>query len=212
MERPYTRPDVPAPDVPWGGLHREASTMQVKGIAFLARQTMMTAEHGEARWREYLTQYAERVPFFQTPVLPITPIPADAFVALNDDIVKTFYRGDAGIYWHFGERSGHQALTAGQLRGAFQPGEYLRFLLFTPRIWKGYFDGGNLEATRAEGHVDVHLTGVPTPHRYYEDSVMGFAAGGMKVLGAKEPRFDVLKSFHRKDAEVLYRFHLPAAA
>jgi hypothetical protein len=182
--------------------------MHVKGIAFLARQAMMVAEHGEQKWRDYVTAYAERVPFFRNPVMPVTQIPAELFVAMQEDIVRTFYKGDPRTYWRFGEQSGRHAITQGQLRGVFGQGDYLRFLQFTPRVWKGYFDEGQFVALKGDSWADLHLTGVPVPHRYYEESVMAFASGALQALGMKQVRHDVLKSFKAGEREVLYRFHL----
>ncbi len=122
--------------------------MKVAGTAFLAREAMVSAEHGAAEWKAFLDGFAAREPFFRERVLPISKIPAEKFLALNEALVAHFYRKDPRPYWSFGVASAKHALTKGQLRTLFAPGELRRFLQFTPSIWKGYFDAGELLVRR----------------------------------------------------------------
>ncbi|XXF77347.1 hypothetical protein P2318_30495 [Myxococcaceae bacterium GXIMD 01537] len=184
--------------------------MEVKGVAFLARQQLMMEAFGEQVWREFLTGFAKQQPLFARPVMPMTLLPVDSFLALNDAIVQRFYRGDMHqAYWQFGERSAEYALRQGQLKAMFGPGDYKRFLQFTPGIWKGYFTEGVLqtEAPAGKGYTDLHITGVSIPHQYFEFAVMAFAKRGLEVLGAKNLRYETLKGFSRGDKVVHYRFH-----
>jgi hypothetical protein len=181
--------------------------MEVKGVAFLARQMMVVQERGEAAWRAFITEYAQQEPVFAQTVMPVTRLPVDAFVRFNEALVQRLYGGDNRVYWQFGVKSAEYALGQGQLKSVFAPGDYRRFILFTPGIWKGYFTEGELQARPDANYAELRITGVPRPHLYFELSVMGFAAGGLTFLGAKNLRFEALKGFSKGHNEVLYRFY-----
>jgi hypothetical protein len=182
--------------------------MEVKGVAFLARQLAVVQDHGEAAWRAFLADFAQREQIFAQPVMPVTRLPVDAFLRLNDALVERLYGGEPKAYWQFGVKSAEYALGQGQLKAVFAPGDYRRFLLFTPGIWKSYFTDGELQA-RAEGTaMELRIAHVPRAHIYFELSVMGFAAGGLMLLGAKSLRHEVLKGFSKGNTEVLYRFYV----
>ncbi len=183
--------------------------MHVRGVAYLAREGLMQEEFGAERWAQFTQTLAPRLTFLAAKVLPVSRIPVGEFLALNDAIVRTFYRGDDAIYWRFGEQSGEYALTH-QLKGLFAKDEVRKFLQFTPQIWKSYFDGGELTCEVAPQHVDIRIFGVPVKHVYFEYSVIGFARGGLALLGVSKPTPSRLKGFSAGDNEVLYRFAAPA--
>jgi hypothetical protein len=180
--------------------------MEVKGVAFLARQAMAEAAYGVEAWRRFLAEFSKQEPVFQQPVLPVTRLPVKAFLALNDALVRTFHGGDTRAYWQFGEASGRYALTQGQLRGMFEPGEFRRFLQFTPFIWKGYFTEGELQVLPGPDATELRILGVPHRHVYFEYAVMGFAKGGLLALGARALQVEAVQGYSRGDDGVLYRF------
>lgn len=185
--------------------------MEVKGVAFLARQMMMQQAFGEKVWRDFLAEFAKQEPVFAKPVMPLTLLPVQPFIRLNDALLQRFYKGDvAAGYWQFGEKSAEYALRQGQLKAMFGPGDYKRFMQFTPGIWKGYFTEGVLEAIapKGAGYTDLRITGVSSPHVYFEYAVMAFAKRGLEVLGAQNLRYEALKGYTRGDNEVHYRFHV----
>ncbi|RKH40940.1 hypothetical protein [Corallococcus sicarius] len=185
--------------------------MDVKGVAFLARQTMAVQAFGEAAWKSFLAEQAKRDPVFAQPIMPVTRIPADSFLRFNEALTQRFYAGDPKAYWQYGIKSAEYALGQGQLKTMFGKDDFRRFALFTPGIWKGYFTEGELTAQLQGTQLDLRITGVPRPHVYFELAVMGFAAGGLTYLsGRKEIPHEVLKGFSKGDLEVLYRFTLPA--
>ena len=185
--------------------------MEVKGVAFLARQAMAEATYGVEAWRRFLADFAKKEPVFQQPVLPVTRLPVQPFLALNDALVRTFHGGNVEQgYWQFGEASGHYALRQGQLRGMFEPGEFRRFLQFTPFIWKGYFTEGELQVLPGPEATELRIVGVPFHHVYFEFSVMGFAKGGLEVLGA-QVEVQPLQGYSRGDDGVAYRFRAAPA-
>lgn len=182
--------------------------MEVKGVAFLARQQMTVQTHGEQAWKDFLADIKKREPVFTQPVLPVTRIPVDAFLRFNEELLKRFYGGDPNAWWQFGIKSAEYALGQGQLKAMFSPGDFRRFLFFTPGIWKGYFTEGELEVLPGPGYTDLHIIKVPKPHVYFELSVMGFGWGGLTALGAKDLKHEVLKGYSRGDPDVLYRFNV----
>jgi hypothetical protein len=178
--------------------------MHVRGVAYLAREGLLQQEFGAQKWAAFLSGMRPRVAFLNAPILPVSRLPVDEFLALNQEIVRVFYGGDESVYWVFGEQSGEWALQ-NQLKGLFSKGEARKFLQFTPKIWSSYFDGGQLTAEVAPAHVDIRIFDVPVKHIYFEASVVGFAKGGLRALGASyEPQR--IKGFSQGDSEVLYRF------
>lgn len=177
--------------------------MHVKGNAWLARSEYLQKTFGDQRWKAFLATQ-KQVPFLQQQVLPISRIEAAEFLAVNDAIVRHFYAGDQQVYWRFGEQSAEWALR-NQLRTLFQPKEGRRFLQFSPTIYKGYFDGGELVTEAAGPDVDLVIRGVEPRHVYFEFSILGFAAGGLRVLEVPcEPK--CVLGYSKGDTEVRYRF------
>ncbi len=183
--------------------------MNVKGTAFLAREALMIAALGEGVWRDYIQTYAEGEPLFRHRIAPDTLIPAEAFLALNDDIVDRFYGGDPRAYWRFGERSAAFALTQGQLKGQFGPGDLQKFLAYTLSLWTSYFDEGDAQLqSSGDATVDLWISKVPIQHVYFEYTVMGFAEGGLKHVGARHPEPHCIRGFSQGDPDILYRFRI----
>ena len=180
--------------------------MDVKGVAFLARQAMAEETYGAAAWRDFLRRFAEREPVFAQPIMPVTRLPVPAFLALHEALVREFHGGDPQAYWRFGEAAGAHGLTHGRLKGLFQPGEFTRFLHFMPSSWRGYFTAGQLDVRDTPGGAELHIHGVPHPHLYFEYSIMGFVKAGLTTLGAKRVELEPLAGYSRGDPEVRYRF------
>jgi hypothetical protein len=183
------------------------STFQVKGVAFLAREAMVVAELGRPAWDGFLARFRSREPTFPTQILPVTLLTGDLFLRFNDQLAREAYPDldrDA-VYWQAGIRSAEFAF-ANQLRGLFQPGDAARFLAFTPRVYRTYFDSGELVATPdGPGAYLLRMTGTPQ-HPYFELAVMGFATGALRLLKAPRPEPGKLATFAQGHAEVLYRF------
>lgn len=180
--------------------------MNVRGVAFLSRQSMTIAEHGEPAWRTFMQGVTAQDPFFKQSVLPITSIPAEKFIAFNDALIAEFHGGDVQAYWKFGEKSAAWALTQGQAKGFFKPGEYRRFLMSGSAIWSTYFDAGSFKVVPGKGFTDVLVLDVPLPHVYFEYSVLGYLKGGVELLGAHGVRHEALRGFAKGDPDVHYRF------
>lgn len=182
--------------------------MNVKGIAYLAREAMVVGDHGEPAWRAFFEAWRRSRPDFPATVLPVTRIPTGLFLDLQEALVRELYKGDREAYWRHGIASGVYALTRGQLRGLFKPGEAKRLVAFTPQIWRGYFDGGELTATfTSDERAEVAILGVP-PHLYFEYTVLGFLHGGLQTLDPAAERPRRVKGFSAGDSTVLYEVKL----
>jgi len=182
--------------------------MNVKGIAYLAREAMVIEDLGEVAWRAFFEGWRETHPDFPATVFPVTRIPTELFLDLQESLVKELYAGDREAYWRHGIASGVYALTRGQLRGLFKPGEARRLVAFTPQIFRGYFDGGELTATfTSDQRAEVAILGVP-PHLYFEYTVLGFLDGGLQTLNPAAERPKRLKGFSAGDSTVLYEVKL----
>lgn len=183
--------------------------MNIRGAAFLGREALMIASIGAGRWRDYLDTYAQGEPFFRQPINDRTLMPAEIFIAFNEDLVQRFFGGDTRAYWTFGERAAHYALAQGQLKGLFRPGDLQVFLEYTPNFHEAYFDAGRLQLDMVgENVAELSMFDFPIQHVYLEYSVMGFAEGGLKLVGARAPSPERVRGFSKGDKEVTYRFHL----
>jgi hypothetical protein len=184
--------------------------MNIKGNAFLARKSLVEQEFGEKEWAGFIKEYSKKDPFFADTIYALTQIPAEKFLAFNDTVRERFYPGrDANeVLWAVGEKSVEFALSEGQLRGIFKPGEYDRFLRFAPNIWKGYYSEGEASVHAGpSGSTELKIRGVPNElrHGYFEFVAMAFMKRGVELLGAKV-KHEAVKSFSRGDDESLYRF------
>src|SRR4051812_10632361 len=110
--------------------------MNVKGVAYLARQSLVVTERGQAAWNAFVEDFRRREPSFPEQVLPVTKIEVMVFLRFCDELNRVFYNGKPETYWHFGLAAGKNALGAGQLKGLFQKGETKKFLMFTPQVYK----------------------------------------------------------------------------
>ena len=180
--------------------------MNVRGVAFLARRALLVREHGEAAWRSFLETYCKTDPSFREQVQAVTNIPAEKFLAFNDALVARFAQGDPQAYWKLGESSAEWALTEGQNRGVFKPGEFRRYLFAGSAIYSTYFDRGTYKTTHGAGFTDVTIREVPIHHPYFELSVMGYLKKGLELLGAKDVRWERLAGFTKGDDFIHYRF------
>ena len=182
--------------------------MHVKGVAFLAREALVTAERGPEAWKAFLETLKRAQPFYEQPIFPVTRIPVEVFLPALELITSRFYDGDPETYWKFGVSAAKNAMQNGQLKGLFGKGDDRKFLAFAPNIYKSYFDGGALTMhTPTPQQVDLKISGTPH-HPYFEGSVIGFARGGLEVLEAKDPIPTRVKGFGIGDDEIVYRFNV----
>ena len=182
--------------------------MNVKGTAYLARVSYLKQTLGEPAWEQFIAEYAKKVPRFGENVLPTTRIPAQDFVALNDEIVRRFFDGDDQSYWAMGRASGEWGLRQGPYKNFIDSKNYEQFLATGAALWSAYFDAGTLKSWwNAEAHLgEATITGVPIPHVYFEYAVMGYIERALELTGATIRETRRLKGFSRGDDSVHYQF------
>ncbi len=182
--------------------------MNVKGTAFRARADMVIKMYGEARWRSFIDRYAEQVPFWKQQIFALTLIPAETFLAFQDELVDLFFGGEPQTYWDFGASSAEWSLTKGPYKTFLETRDVATFVRSALRsLWNAYYTAGKLEGEMKGNVVHVRITGVPTPHIHFEYSVMGYIKKALELMGSKveEKR---IKGFDSEDKEIYYQFHL----
>jgi hypothetical protein len=182
--------------------------MEVKGVAYLARRSMLVAEFGEQRFRDIVDAVAKKHPVFGTPILATSAIDIRAFLDFNDAIVTALYRGDTKSFWAFGEKSADWALTQGPYKHLLASKSVSEFADSATRIYRNYFNEGTATSEVAPGRVDLTLTGVPPAYRhvYFEYSIFGYFKRGLELVGARELRLERIKGFSKGDPIVHYLY------
>ncbi len=182
--------------------------MNVKGVAYLARQALVVSERGPRDWDEFVSQFRGRHPGLPDPVLPVSRIEVGLFLRFCDDLNDRFYSGKPESYWHFGVASAKTALTQGQLKGLFEKGDAAKYLGFCPQVYRSYFDEGEVTASRiGTSHLELKLTGAPE-HYYFEGAIFGFVQGGLEQL---EARWPVGEKRPAGKGELIYRYRIAEA-
>jgi hypothetical protein len=183
--------------------------MIVKGTAFLGRKSYLEKALGKDVFDAFLAEAAKRDPAFAQPILPTTRIEVDAFLRLNDAVVRRFYRGDEKSYIAFGEASAVWALTEGPYKRLLASRSVDEFAASAPVIYRNYFTEGDAKAEHVRPDcVELRLTGIETRHVYFEYAVNGYFRKGLELVTGQPVTMKAAKGFSRGDADVLYTFHL----
>jgi hypothetical protein len=184
--------------------------MHTQGSAFLARRELVTATVGANRWEEFLARFAEREPFFAQQILPETKIPMQAFLDLNDALVDELFDGDQRAHWRFGEASAEWASRNRPYREYFDTRSFKRFIDGTPRLWRTYYDEGDIEARwyEKERYADVCVFALPIVHIHFEYNVMGYTRRGLELTGATIKLMRAISSVETGDGEIRYQFYV----
>jgi hypothetical protein len=184
--------------------------MEIKGTAFVARKAMLERKFGAARFDAVLRAQVAVDPLFGRPILATTRLPIDAFMRLNERIVKELYAGDDHSYWEAGQASAEFALgESGPYRVLVTSRDVKAFAESAPRIYRTYFDEGDaLGELRPDGVVLLTLTGIPYRHVYFEYAICGYFAHGLSLVSGKKVDTTCVRGFSRGDADVRYELRL----
>ena len=185
--------------------------MEVKGTAFLGRKAMIEREHGAARFDEVIRKAAVRDPAFRTAILATTRIPIDAFLRLNDLIVRELYGGDELSYFRFGEQSAAWALSPdGPYRRLVVDKSVAEFIASAPTIYRNYFPHGEARAEHDADEVTLWIGGIDAPHHhvYFEYAITGYFKRGLEMVSGRKVEMTLSKGFSKGDDEVVYRYRL----
>ena len=183
-------------DTPLIPLLREGTTanretdMDAKGVAFLARKSLIGEQFGKEKWEAFLAEQAEREPYFKTAVLPTTLIPIDIFLRFNEEIIARFFRGDEKAYLVVGEKTAEYSLVDGPYKTYLKSHDYQRLVEDSiPKLWLKFYTDGRVETTYSKGGAEATIMDLPVKHPYFEFAVVGYMKKTLELAGAKGVRF-----------------------
>ena len=183
--------------------------MEVKGVAFIAREQFVKAVFGARIWDDLMTEVCAKHPSFKDLIFPSTLINVREFLDFNDMLVEKLYEGDDTTYWKFGEKSAEWALTEGPYHKFLdnkQPGQ---FIMTLPLIWSIYFTAGKAQVTIVnENEFEILVVQVSIPHVYFEYLTLGYAKRGLELAGAKTVNMTAVRGFSKGDKDILYRIKI----
>ena len=184
--------------------------MEVKGTAFVARKAYLERKFGAERFDAILREQAKQDAVFKGPILATSKLPIEAFLRLQDRIVRELYDGDDRSLYEAGTASADFALgESGPYRTLVTNRDVPSFVASAPRIYRTYFDEGDAEG-RFDGHVGVTLTltGIPIKHVYFEYAIVGYFTRGLELVSHKKVQQQCVRGFSRGDADVLYQYKI----
>lgn len=186
--------------------------MEIKGTAFVARKTSLEKRFGVERFAEVLRAQAREDAIFASPILATTRLPIDAFLRLQDRIVRELYGGDERSYFEAGIASAEFALGEnGPYRVLVTSRDVASFTASAPRIYRTYFDEGEALGTYdGERRVTLKLAGIPIRHVYFEYAICGYFGRGLELVTGKSVSMRCVRGFSRGDGEVLYELDIGA--
>jgi hypothetical protein len=181
--------------------------MHVKGTALLARKALLLQEFGDQRGAEIFAELAQRIPYFQEPILASTSIPIEQFFRFQDELLRRHYKNDPLQYFHYGEASAEWALVKGPYKRLLQDKSVARFAEHGVVLFKTYFDEGAAETSLGPGYIDYRIVGVSPSHRhpYLEYATIGYFKRGLELLGATGVVHKRLEGFTTGAAQVHYQ-------
>ncbi|MEZ4312168.1 MAG: hypothetical protein R3F14_29420 [Polyangiaceae bacterium] len=182
--------------------------MDVKGTAFLARKLMLVEDIGEGRYEEFLAEFARREPVFAEPIHATTHLPLQAFVAFNEALVNTFYGGDPGAYFRFGEKSAEYALIIGPYKRIRDTSSVAAFVEAARFIYQGYYTAGRAEGCLEGNTAELKLHGIPPEHRhlYLEYAIAGYVRRGIELVSLRSVHMERVAGFSCGDDLVHYHY------
>ncbi len=181
--------------------------MEVKGMAFAARQKAVVQEFGEARWNQFIKKLAKKDSFFANAIFPSTMIPVASFLTFVDAMVKEFYGRDIQVHWRMGESSAEWSLKEGPYQAFLQARDLASFVHTTfPAIWRAYYTEGKLEGRLEGNSIRVIISELPVNHPFFELSVMGYVKKTIELFGIKEPQVVRQRGIESGEIEYLFNF------
>jgi hypothetical protein len=161
--------------------------MKIKGVALLARKSVITRGFGEAAWDELWRDMARSDPYFREPVLATSLVPLAGFLAFHDELVRRFYRDVPKAYAFLGEQSARWAATEGPYKSFVADRDFQGFAEFFPRTWSTYFiDTASRCTTRVSDDrvIEFRAFDLPHWHPYFEYFVVGYFKGALELVCA----------------------------
>jgi hypothetical protein len=185
--------------------------MDVKGTAFLSRKAMIERELGAPRFEAVLRAAAERDAVFGKAILATSRIPIEAFLRLNDLMVRDLYDGDDQSYFRFGEQSAAWALGPdGPYRRLVTDKGVAEFVASAPAIYRNYFDHGEARSETTDEAIRLSILGIDAPYRhvYFEYAIMGYFKHGLEMVSDRKVEMRAHLGFSKGDPESVYLFRV----
>jgi hypothetical protein len=184
--------------------------MDVKGTAFVARKALLERKFGKERFDAVVRAQAAIDPVFGGPILATSRLPIEAFLRLNDRVVRELYGGDERSYFEAGTASAEFALgEGGPYRALVTNRDVASFAASAPRIYRTYFDEGDAAGAVIDAaHVSLELTGIPIRHVYFEYAICGYFGRGLELVSGRTISTKCVRGFSRGDADVRYEYAL----
>lgn len=182
--------------------------MDVKGTAFVARKAYLERKFGVQRFDAILREQAKQDPVFAGPILATSKLPIQAFLRLQDRIVRELYAGDERSYFEAGTASAEFALgEGGPYRALVTNRDVTSFAASAPRIYRTYFDEGDAVGTYdGDKRISLVLKGIAIRHVYFEYAICGYFKRGLELVSGKSVLMKCVRGFSRGDADVQYDF------
>jgi hypothetical protein len=178
-------------------------------VTLVARRKGIVDKFGEDAWLAFVKDMGGRYPTLDGPFVATATIPIDEFLAINDEIVKRFYRGNPRAYFEVGRASAHWALTEGPYK------EYARrgleaLVQFLPSLYHTYYaeTTSRIELRLERNIVHYKILDLPRWHPYLEYVIVAFAQGALEVVTGKRSVAHPVASGPAAVREIYYRIRL----
>ncbi len=181
-------------------------TVKVKGAVLLSRRAFVCSEYGEDAWKRVLEAMSEESrKQFHGLVLSASWYPFELNAEVDGAIVDVVGGGDLNIFKKIGVKSAQENLN-GPHKAFLAPGDPIKFLEQSDRIYRFYYDVGyrEFEATGSNSGV---ITTYEAETFSETDclTVIGWYEEAIKMCGAKRVVMTEEACRARGDANCRYR-------
>ncbi len=187
----------------------EASFVQVKGIAVLARREVTLRMRDEATWDRMLAQLGAEDPFFRETILATSLVPIDKFLRLNERIIDVLYSGDLKGYSELGGQAARFAAGPGGPYGIFLASTDLKRIVEVqwPKFWRSYLGTDSVFESKFEGReAQTRFAGLPVKHPYFEFFIVAYYRTTLQLAGYPSVALARVKGWDSSDGEIVYRY------
>ncbi len=182
--------------------------MNVKGFTVLGAKKGIIYRFGEERWNDFFERFKESNPEFPDSILPTSKIPAESYLALEDALIKEFYKSDTKKFWRSGEIGAKVMLKEGgpfhvYVKHKRNPKDFIANVL--PRVWKMYYDEGSAKYELEGNIAHFYILDLPIYHIFFEYSTMGWIKKALEITGVSVKEIIKVKGTAK---EIYYKFVL----
>ncbi|MEM9069360.1 MAG: DUF2378 family protein [Myxococcota bacterium] len=161
----------------------------VRGVVVLGTLDWVRHTHGERSLERVLADVAEpgRTLLTGRSLIQTTRVPARTFRQLSDGIIEAHgLQGETGF--HAAAASVAEADLSGYMRMLVSIGSPKFVVGRFPRVWKHYFDTGQLVVTPVESGADVQVSGAAEYGAAALEGAVGWMRAALRISRAKGPQ------------------------